>query len=414
MKNPLEPDCAALDQRDRERFAPLQELFAPGARGIIYFDAGSIGPMPADAPRRVQETLQSQWRIGRRRSWNDTDWLEQPRRLGARLAPVIGASADDVVVGDSTSVNLYKLIRNALSIAAPRRVIVAERDAFPTDLYVVEGIAEAGLAELRVIANAGELNQALAPGDVAVVALSHVDYRSSERHDMRAVCALARTHGALTVWDLSHSAGAVRIELRECGADFAVSCGYKYLCGGPGAPSLFYVHPKWHDAAWPAICGWMGHADTFAFRRQFTPATGPARHLVGSPPVVANVVFGAAAEIWSRVDIEAIDARHRSLSDTLIALLERRCHGFGIELQGPREHERRGGHVAIRFERASALVQALCDRGVVASSREPDTVRFSLHPITTRHVELEDAVERLRDLLDKAAWRDARYQHHVV
>lgn len=414
MTNLLEIDCAALDERDRERFAPLQEMFAPGEQGVIYFDAGSIGPMPADVPLRVQETLQSQWRIGRRRSWNDTDWLKQPRRLGATLASVIGASDDDVVVGDSTSINLYKLVRNALSIAAPRRVVVVERDVFPTDLYVVEGLAKAGLAELRVIANAGELNQALAPEDVAVVALSHVDYRSSERHDMRAVCELARTHGALTIWDLSHSAGAVRIELRECGADFAVSCGYKYLCGGPGAPSLLYVHPKWHDAAWPAICGWMGHADTFAFRRQFTPAIGPIRHLVGSPSVMANVVFGAAAEIWSRVDIEAIDARHRSLSDTLIALLDLRCARFGIELQSPREHERRGGHVAIRFERASALVQALCDRGVVASSREPDTVRFSLHPITTRHVELQDAVGRLQDLLEKEAWRDERYQCHAV
>lgn len=403
-------DCVALDARDEKRWAPLQARFAAGADGVLYFDAGSIGPMPRDVPGRVHEVLDAGWRVGRRRSWNETDWLEQPRRLGSALAPMLGAGAADVVACDSTSVNLYKLLRHALAIAAPRRTIVAERDVFPTDRYVAEGLAHAGLADLRLVADAGRLREALAPGDVAVVALSHVDYRSGERHDMRGVCELARRHGALTLWDLSHSAGAVRIDLRACDADFAVSCGYKYLCGGPGAPSLLYVHPRWHDAAWPAICGWMGHADTFAFREGFEPASGPARHLVGSPAVLADAVFAAAADIWRDADPAALDARHRSLSDALIALLEQRCADFGVRLQSPRDHERRGGHVAVRFEAASALTQALAEVGVIVSSRDPDTVRFGIHPITTTHAELWRAVERMRAVLHSGAWREARFQ----
>ena len=407
-------DCVALDARDTPGIAALQSRFAPGAEGTLYFDAGSIGPMPASVPARMQEVLDAEWRIGRRRSWNEADWLEQPRRIGAALAPLLGAGADDLVVCDSTSVNLYKLLRQALAIAAPRATIVLERAVFPTDRYVAEGIAHAGLAQLRFIDGPAELERALVPGDVAVVALSHVDYRSSERFDLKAVSQLARRHGALTLWDLSHSAGAVRIELGAADVDFAVSCGYKYLCGGPGAPSILYVNPRWRDAAWPAICGWMGHADTFAFEERFRPAAGPARHLVGSPPVLADAAFAAAAEIWRDADPVALDRRHRCLGDTLIALVEQRCAGFGLSLQSAREHARRGGHVAFRFEAAHALVQALAEAGVIVSSRAPDTLRFGLHPIVTRYLDLWEAVERLRALLESGAWRNERFRRKIV
>lgn len=407
-------DCAALDARDAPVIAALQSRFAPGAEGTLYFDAGSIGPMPVSVPARMKEVLDAGWRIGRRRSWNEADWLEQPRRIGAALAPLLGAGADDLVVCDSTSVNLYKLLRQALTIAAPRTTVVLERAVFPTDRYVAEGIAHAGLAQLRFIDGPAELERALVPDDVAVVALSHVDYRSSERYDLKAVGELARRHGALTLWDLSHSAGAVRIELGATDVDFAVSCGYKYLCGGPGAPSILYVNPRWREAAWPAICGWMGHADTFAFEEHFRPAVGPARHLVGSPAVLADVAFAAAAEIWRDADPVALDLRHRSLSDTLIGLVEQRCAGFGLSLQSAREHARRGGHVAFRFEAAHALTQALAETGVVVSSRAPDTLRFGIHPIVTRHLDLWEAVERLRALLESGAWRDERFRRKVV
>ncbi|RYY85841.1 MAG: aminotransferase class V-fold PLP-dependent enzyme, partial [Comamonadaceae bacterium] len=253
-------DVLARDADDPLR--SIRARFAAGDADTLYFDANSIGPMPADAPARMHDLLHAGWAGARRRGWNTLDWLQQPASLGAAIAPVIGAQAADVRVADSTSVNLYKLLRYALTANAPRRVIVVERDVFPSNRYVAEGIAQAGLAELRFIGDAGELPAALAPGDVAVVALSHVDYRDSTRLDMAVVNAQAKQGGALTLWDLSHSAGAVAIDLRGTDADFAVGCGYKYLCGGPGAPGFLYLHPRHADAAWPAVCGWMGHAAT--------------------------------------------------------------------------------------------------------------------------------------------------------
>ncbi len=387
----------------------LRERFAAGAPDTLYFDANSIGPMPRDVPARMQRVLDEGWRVARRRSWNEADWLEMPRALGAAIAPIVGAAPDDVVVCDSTSVNQYKLLRHALALAAPRRVIVVERDVFPSNRYAAEGIAHAGLAELRLVAHADALDEALAPGDVAVVALSHVDYRTAERLDMARVTARVHAAGALASWDLSHSAGAVAIALRDADADLAVGCGYKYLCGGPGAPAFAYVHPRHHAGAWPAICGWMGHRDTFAFAGDYVPGDGPARLLVGTPPVLANAAFAAAADIWRAVDPAQLDARHRSLTDTLIALLEQRCASLGVEIASPREHARRGGHVAVRFEGAGALANALVEAGVVVSARKPDALRFGVHPLATTHAELWQAVERLHEILRTQRWRDPRH-----
>ncbi|MGA1318267.1 MAG: aminotransferase class V-fold PLP-dependent enzyme, partial [Rubrivivax sp.] len=383
------------------------------------------GPMPADAPARMQAVMDAAWRVARRRSWNELDWLAQPRLLGQALAPVLGAGADDVRVAESTSVNQYRLLRLALALKAPRRVIVAETDVFPSNRYVAEGLAHAGDAVLRLLPTTdgraaddaalqgmrdAALEAALAPGDVAVVALSAVDYRSSRRHDLARIARRVHAAGALVLWDLSHAAGAVAVDLRGSDADLAVGCGYKYLCGGPGAPSFVYVHPRWQDATWPAVCGWMGHADTFAFDPAFRPAPGMDRHLVGTPAVLANTAFGAAADIWRDVDPLALDARHRSLTDTLVRLLDEQCAGLGVELASPREHARRGGHVALRFEGAGPLAQALVAHGVVVSARKPDALRLGVHPLTTTHAELWQAVQVLRHLLESGAWREPRFQ----
>jgi kynureninase len=372
----------------------------------------------------MQAVMDAGWRVARRRSWNELDWLAQPRLLGQALAPLLGAGADDVRVAESTSVNQYRLLRLALALKAPRRVIVAEADVFPSNRYVAEGLAHAGDAVLRLLPSAdarvadpaaqghldAALDAALAPGDVAVVALSAVDYRSSRRHDLARIAQRVHAAGALVLWDLSHAAGAVAVDLRGSDADLAVGCGYKYLCGGPGAPSFVYVHPRWQDAAWPAICGWMGHADTFAFDPAFRPAPGMDRHLVGTPAVLANTAFGAAADIWRDVDPLALDARHRSLTDTLIRLLDEQCAGLGVQLASPREHARRGGHVALRFEGAGPLAQALVAHGVVVSARKPDALRLGVHPLTTTHTELWQAVQVLRHLLESGAWREPRFQ----
>jgi kynureninase len=402
--------CEALDAAAGP-LDGLRDRFAPGSPGTLYFDANSIGPMPASAPVRMQAVMDGGWREGRRRSWNDTDWLAMPRTLGARLSRVLGAAPEDVVVCDSTSVNQYKLLRHALQ-SSGKTTIVVERGVFPSNRYVVEGLVNArpnaGIA-WRLIDSPDDLPRALAPRDVAVVALSHVDYRSSERLDLPGITALVHRHDARVLWDLSHSAGALDVALRDSDADYAVGCGYKYLCGGPGAPAFLYVHPRHAGAGWPAICGWMGHADTFAFAPDFGPADGVGRFLVGTPPVLANAAMGAAADLWAEVDPADLHARHRSLTDTLIGLVDERCAGTGIEMASPRDHSRRGGHVALSFGGAQPLSQALVAAGVVVSARKPDALRIAPHPLVTRHVDLWHAVETLRGLLGSAAWRDPRF-----
>ena len=403
--------CAALDVLP-DANAALAARFAPGEPGTVYLDANSIGPMPADVPERVVALLEKGWRVVRRRSWSEADWLQQPRSLGASLSRVLGCGADDVLVVESTSINHHKLLRLALAAAAPRRTVVIEDPVFPSNRYAAEAIAHAGGAELRGIGGVAELEGALAPGDVAVVSLSHVDYRSGERLDMAACTALAHRHGALVLWDLSHSAGAVAIDLLGSTVDLAVGCGYKYLCGGPGAPSWLYVHPRWQDSGWPALAGWMGHADTFGFTRDYVPAPGVARHQVGTPSVIANAAFAAATTLWREVDVHSLHQRHRSLTDTLVQLVDEQLAPRGLVLAGPREHERRGGHVALRFEggNVQALGQALVAAGVVVSTRQPDALRLAPHPLTTRHAELWEAVTRIADVLDSARWREPRFQ----
>lgn len=403
--------CAAPDALP-DANAALAARFAPGEPGTIYLDANSIGPMPVDAPDRVAALLDRGWRVARRRSWNEADWLQQPRALGAALSRVLGCGADDVLVTDGTSINHHKLLRLALAAAAPRRTVVIEDDVFPSNRYAAEAIAHAGSANLRGIDSVAGLEAALAPGDVAVVSLSHVDYRSGQRLDMAACTALAHRHGALVLWDLSHSAGALAVDLLGSDADLAVGCGYKYLCGGPGAPSWLYVHPRWQESAWPALAGWMGHADTFAFARDYRPAPGIGRMQVGTPAVVANTTFAAAADVWREVDPAALHQRHRSLTDMLVQLVDEQLAPHGLVLAGPREHARRGGHVALRFEAGDVqpLGQALVAAGVVVSTRKPDALRLAPHPLTTRHAELWDAVQRIAEVLAGGRWREARFQ----
>ena len=362
----------------------------------------------------MQTVLQEGWAKARRRSWNELDWLEQPRTLGASMAHLIGAGSNDVRVTDTTSINQYKLLRYALSVAAPRRVIVLERHVFPSNRYVAEAIAREHLAELRFIDDASDLRAALAPQDVAVVALSHVDYRSSTRLDMAALNRCIREAGAMSLWDLSHSAGAVAIALVQSEADLAVGCGYKYLCGGPGAPAFLYIHPRWANAAWPAISGWMGHADTFAFEPNYRPGAGADRFLVGTPAVLANADFSAAAELWREVDPLALDQRHRSLTDTLIQLFDEQCAAWPLHLSSPRSHAQRGGHVALQFDGAAALAQALVEQGVIVSSRKPDALRWGVHPLTTNHQQLWSAVQVLRQLLISGSWQDTRFERPMV
>ena len=404
-------DCRALDGRDP--LAGLRGKFALPETGRLHFDANSIGAMPADAPERVARLLAGSWRDKGRRSWSTEDWLEKPRELGAAISHMIGAAPGDVVVCDSTTVNLFKLLCHAWKLRAGGNVILTESHNFPTDIHVAQGfvrlLADLGVeAEVRMAESRDRLADML-DRDVAVLYLTQTDYRSSERWDMAGINRLARSADALTVWDLSHSAGALDIDLAGDGTDFAVGCGYKYLCGGPGGPAFLFVNPAHQGAAWPAIAGWMGHAQWDRFLADYEPAAGVSSHLAGTPPVVANEIFGAAADIWRTASRREVAAKHESLTGTLIALLDQECGALGARVTSPREYGRRGGHVSFAHPGAGPVAEALADHGLVGSFRHPDSIRFGLSPLYHSHEDVWNAVAIVKDVLQREAWRDPRY-----
>ncbi len=398
----------ALDAADP--LAGIRARFAQAAEDTVYLDGNSIGAMPLNAPQRLQTLMLQGWRDARRRGWSRFDWLEQPWILGDALAPLIGAGPGSVVFADNTSVNLFKLLAYAWRLRPERPVIVTERHMFPTDLYVAQGLSRFtdGAAQLRLIDHPSELQAALSP-EVGVVFLSLVDYRSSFRWNMDHTNRLAHGVGALTLWDLSHAAGAIAVVLDDTAADFAVGCGYKYLCGGPGAPSWLYVNPRHQDAAWPVISGWMGHADVFAFEPDYEPIAGVRRHLTGTPAVLANAALAAAADIWKDVNAEELGRKHRSLSDLLVGLLEQRCSPHGVRISSPERYEERGAHITFDHPGAGRIVQALLERGVVSSFRKPDAIRFGLSPLALSHEDIWVAVDRLSTILVTEFWREPRF-----
>jgi len=400
--------CRALDTRDPLR--AMRGKFARPAEETVYLDGNSIGAMPADALERVQRVMNDGWRDARRRGWNRFDWLEKPWLLGAGLAHLLGCGKDDVVFCDSTSVNLFKILGYAWQLDRSRPVIVTEAHNFPTDMYVAEGLVRfaGGDASVRRIAEPAELDAAVR-ADVGVLYLSHVDYRSSWRWDMADVNRKARAAAVLTVWDLSHSAGAIPVDLAGTEADFAVGCGYKYLCGGPGAPAWLYVNPRHQDRAWQLISGWMGHADVFAFATAYEPMRGVRRQLTGSPGIIANEAMAAAIDLWKEVRREDLAWKHQSLSELLVGLLEQECARFGVQVTSPRNYDERGGHITIRHAGAGSITEALLANGVVSSFRKPDWIRFGLQALALSHEDLWIAVSRLRRVLESETWRDPKF-----
>jgi kynureninase len=368
--------------------------FAAGPRGWLYFDANSVGAMPASAPARIARLLE-QWRTLRRRGWSEADWLDAPRRLGDKLAPVIGARKGTVAVGDSASVNLHKALTIAARLRPRRKEILSEAGTFPTDLYAAENIARAQGLKLKLVDGPERVAAAIGPR-TAVVYLSHTDYRTGYRHDLRAMTRLAHARGALTVWDLSHSAGAVPTDVAKGNADFAAGCGYKYLCGGPGAPGYLYVAPRLQAKAMPAIQGWFGHAAPMEFEMRFRPAPGVQRHVVGTPAVTGNVLLEAALDAFAGWKLPELFEQHARLSQLLIDLAPAE-----LELASPRDPRRRGGFVAFRFRNAKKLAAALERRRVVASSRPPDILRFGLSPLYHREADVRELARRLENAVQK-------------
>ena len=397
-------EAQALDAAD-----PLRErrdaFLLP--HGMIYLDGNSLGALPRSTPPRMAAVVAQEWGTSLISGWNQHRWIDAPERLGAKVAPLIGAAADEVIVADSTSVNLFKLIVAACRARPGRTTILSEPGNFPTDLYVASGAASLLPGVSLRTADAGTIVDAI-DGDVAIVLLTHVHYKSGRMLDMAAITAAAHAKGALMLWDLSHSVGAVLVDLNAAGADMAVGCGYKYLNGGPGAPAFLYVAKALQDTLETPLTGWMGHATPFAFTDDYAPARGMRRFLCGTPPILGMAALEQGLATFEEVDFAALVTKSRALCDAFIALVEARC--AGMTLLSPRDPASRGSHVSFAHEDAYALCQALIARGVVGDFRAPDAVRFGFTPLYTRFEDVWRAVEIMAQVLDTRAWDDAVFR----
>ncbi|MGQ0486586.1 MAG: aminotransferase class V-fold PLP-dependent enzyme [Hyphomicrobiales bacterium] len=396
----------SLDAKDP--LAHVRDFFEL-PEGVIFMDANSVGPMPK-AVRAKAKGLLDDWVNLRRRGWSRRQWLEMPSLLGDAIAPLIGAGKGQVVMCDSTTLNQFKAVSHCLALRPDRRIILTQNGNFPTDVHVLQGMARqaGGRLVLRFVDGEDEAIAAL-DESVAVTAMSHVDYRSGERWDMGRVTKAAHAKGVLTVWDVSHSAGAVPVDVKAADADFAIGCGYKYLCAGPGGPAFIYMKPGLGDDVWPALAGWMGHADVYAFARDYAPHPGVKKFLAGTPLVGADELASAILEIWPKIDPAALWAKHKSLTDFLIAALWQECGPLGVTVTSPDDHFRRGGNVSFRSPGAGSVVEALIDAGVVSSFRKPDAIRFGVSALVIRHADCWEAVERLKRVLADGIWKQPEY-----
>ncbi|PUA81509.1 kynureninase [Nocardioides currus] len=404
MTTPTRESCVELDVKDP--LAGFRDDFVI-PDGVIYLDGNSLGVLPAHTASRIEHVVTQEWGQGLIRSWNDAGWFDKPRTLGDRVGALVGAGPGQVVVCDSTSINLFKALAAALTLRPDRHAVVGDRDNFPTDLYMMEG-ATGSHHERRLISADGPTLADVLDEQVAVVVLTQVDYRTGRMYDMAAVTAQVQAAGALMIWDLSHSVGAVPVDLDGCGADFAVGCSYKYLNGGPGAPAFIYVASRHQDAATQPLAGWHGHARPFEFTDSYEPAPGITRFLVGTPPLLSYAGLEASLEIWDRVDMAALRAKSLALTDLFIELVESRVPDH-VEVVTPRDHAVRGSQVSLRHEDGYAPMAALIERGVIGDFRAPDLMRFGFTPLYVGYADVWDAVDVLADVLESGVWREARF-----
>ena len=408
--------CVQADRQDA--LAHLRQQFSL-PHGVIYLDGNSLGVLPKTAAARSQHVLEQEWGVGLIRSWNTAHWFELPSRLGDKLGRLLGAAAGEVVVTDTTSLNLFKALAAALRIqqaqSPRRRVIVSERDNFPTDLYMMQGMIDflqQGY-ELRLIDDQLSLEQALTD-DVAVLSLSHVNYRTGAMYDMAEVSALAHARGALTLWDLAHAAGAVPVDLNAANADFAVGCTYKYLNGGPGSPAFIWVSARHQDRFWQPLSGWWGHSRPFDMAIEYQPAHGIRRFLCGTQPILSMSLVECGLDVALQVDMQALRQKSLALTDLFIELVEQRCGRHPLTLITPREHAHRGSHVSFRHPQGYAVMQALIARGVIGDYREPEVLRFGITPLYLGFADIWDAVEVLRDILDSGSWNQPAFMERAA
>jgi kynureninase len=379
--------------------------------GVIYLDGNSLGPLHHAVRDRIRHVVDEEWGQHLIRSWSSSPdggpgWVALPERIATQLAPLVGADADELAVSDSTSVDLFKALAAAASLRPDRRVVLTDDANFPTDVYVARGLAELrGDLEVRVVPTdevAAHLDD-----DVAVLTLTEVDYRSGRRHDVAALTRAAHAVGAVTVWDLSHSTGALAVDLHGWDVDLAVGCTYKYLDGGPGAPAYLYVARRWHGEVATPLRGWFGHEEPFAFAADYTPATGAARFLDGTPPVLSMSALHAALELRDGIDPAAVEARAHRLTRLFIDLVDAHLDPAEVTVVTPREPSRRGAQVALWHDHAGPVMDTLIARGVIGDHRPPGILRFGFSPLVVRAVDVWDAVATLADVLATRSWADA-------
>ncbi len=426
-------DCARRDAADA--LAPLREQFML-PEGVIYVDGNSLGALPRDTPARVAAAVRQEWGDGLIRSWNDAGWIALPQRVGDRIGALVGAKPGECVAADSTSVNLFKVLSAASRIvkadSQARRVIVSERQNFPTDLYIAEGLCRDLGWSLELLEPAAIVER-LSDGrgaDVAVLMLTQVNYRTGALHDMAAMTALAHAAGALAVWDLAHSAGALPVDLNGANADFAIGCGYKFLNGGPGAPAFVWAHPRHAERFWQPLSGWMGHAAPFTFKPNYEPAPGIARFLCGTPAVLSLTALECGVDTLHAADplggMPALREKSIALTELFIALVDERCAPLGFACASPRDARARGSQVSLVHTgddgaaHGYAIVQALIARGVIGDFRAgtaadahgpalPDILRFGFTPLYLRFVDVYDAVDHLVQVMRTGEYREARF-----
>lgn len=420
-------DCLALDTADP--LAPLKRQFTL-PDGVIYLDGNSLGVMPTATPARVQQVLTEEWGRDLIQSWNTAGWMDLPGRIGDKIARLVGAGAGEVVVADSTSLNLYKVLSAAIRIATTdrpgRRTIVSERSNFPTDLYIAESLCRQHDLRLLLVDSVDEIPATL-NDELAVLMITEVNYRTGYRHDMRALTVAAHAAGGLTVWDLAHSAGAVPVDLTGADADFAIGCGYKYLNGGPGAPAFVWAHPRHAERFWQPLSGWLGHAAPFEFSSHYTPAPGIRRYICGTPAILSTAALECGVDTVLAAEplggMAALREKSLALTDLFAGLAEERCGALGVSVVSPREPARRGSQVCLALsapleEAGYAVVQALIARGVIGDfragdparlSQVPHILRFGFTPLYVGFTDVWDAVEHLLQVLTREEWREARF-----
>jgi len=375
--------------------------------GVIYLDGNSLGALPKAAPGALANTAERQWGEDLIASWNRHGWIDWPMRIAAKLAPIVGAKPNELLIADSTSVSLFKLLAAAARARPRRKTILSQQANFPTDLYVAQGLADMLGLNLKAMP-ADEVLNAI-DEDTAVVTLTHVGYRSASIYDMRAVNDAAHAAGALAVWDLSHSAGAIELDLDGSGCDLAVGCGYKYLNGGPGAPAFIYVAERLQGELANPLQGWMGHAEPFAFVDDYRPGEGIARFLTGTPSILAMAALEAGIDTFDGIAMARLAAKSRKLSKLFIDEVEGRC-GSEVRLASPRDPAQRGSHVVFAHREGYAVMQALIARGVIGDFRMPDLMRFGFTPLYNCYADMVRAADILADILKTREWDQPRFK----